>query len=101
MIKEIRENMLMFYSVLSVEGHRKQVQVARMFTLPEVDKKNYLSNQQFHRSCYYQLRQVRVVARSLTFSLMLLSSLFMLLYSAALTIAVPSSLASRGFGWRS
>src|SRR6218665_3904248 len=33
--------------------------------------------------------------------LSLLSPLFMLLYSAALTIAVPSSLVSRGFGWRS
>src|SRR6218665_4143563 len=32
---------------------------------------------------------------------MLLSPLFMLLYSAALIIAVPSSLVSRGFEWRS
>src|SRR6218665_1266816 len=32
---------------------------------------------------------------------MLLSPLFMLLYSAASIIAVPFSLVSRGFGWRS
>src|SRR6218665_350224 len=50
-------------------------------------------------SCYYQLRQLRVIARSLTYNAAV--SLVHALCSAALIVAVPSSLVSRGFGWRS
>src|SRR6218665_3554197 len=47
----------------------------------------------------YQLRQLRVIACSLTFNAAV-SALFMHLCSAVLTIAVPSSLVTRRFGWR-
>src|SRR6218665_1148984 len=51
------------------------------------------------RSCYYQLRQLRVIARSLTFNAAV--SLVHAFVFSRLDYCSPSSLVSRGFGQRS